>query len=1430
MRPESQRRGIQRAARSIVLSASLIAGFLITTQLFALDPSAANSQYNYSFWMSDDGLPQNTVVSIAQTADGYLWFGTEEGLARFDGVRFTTFYEKKTISALLASRDGSLWISVNDGVSHYKDRQMTHYSRRDGLREGRIYSMSEGSDGSIWMATRTGLNRFHRGKFSAPTVTDGSSETWIWATSVTRDGALWWGTNGGGLKRLFRGAVTTFTTREGLADNIVLAIQEDRNGNLWVGTNRGLSRIQDGKISTFSAADGFPGHPVKAVQEDRDGNIWIGTETGGLHRYAGGRVTSFGAHHRLSNAAVLSLLEGREGDLWIGTSGEGLSQLRPSKFVTVGKSEGLNTDMVWSVRESNDHSLLMGTNRGFSRWKDGVLTTLTVRDGLSSNNIRSVIEDRSGGIWLGTNEGVNLVKNGKVTVYRTSDGLPDNTIRTLTEDREGNVWIGTRGGGLARYRDGVFKVFNKTNGLPGDVVASVDEDRDGKLWIGTSEGLSVFHKGVFTNYSTKDGMSSNAVRVTYHDRQGGHWVGTYGSGLHRFKNGRISTITEKDGLFDDLIFAIVEDRSGNLWMTCNRGVSRVSITELNDFADGKIKRVHATSFDATDGMKAAECNGGSPGAWAGSDGRLFFATIKGVAIIDPENIPLNTLPPPVWNEEVLVDGVETSSGIGLTLSPGKHNLEIRYTALSFIEPKKVQFHYRLKGFSEQWVDAGNRRTAFFTNLPPGNYTFEVMGSNNDGTWSRVGNPLALHVQAAFFQTVWFRIACLVVLLLAVRAAFKIRTRYLRDRERLLVKRVDEQTAELTAGKAAAEAVAEINTHLRLKNELILNSIADGVFGVDLSGNITLDNPAAARMLGWHALELVGRQADDTIHHPAAGAADSGTECPMHQTLSDGVLRQVSSEVFWRKDGSSFPVDYLVAPIRDSKGRVTGVAVTFRDITAQKAVERMKDEFVSTVSHELRTPLTSIRGALGLLSSGMLGTIAEKGQRMLQIAVTNTDRLVRLINDILDLERIDSGKVELSRSDVEAGALMTQAVDGVQSMADEAGVRLAIRPARAILWIDSDRIMQTLTNLLSNAIKFSPSGTTVTLSGTSDANSDFTFRVADQGRGVPADKLDTIFERFKQVDASDSRDKGGSGLGLAICRSIVTAHQGRIWAEKNTPEGSLFQFSLPILQKPVITLEGTNEIRTKTLVVCCDEGPALPPIVQMLEKDGFNVVRVMGVNEVESRAAAIAPDAIILDLAMNRGNVWRVVAALKANAQTREIPIVVASSESPESYASDAAGIAGWVRKPFLSEDLLNAVTEVCEMPTVVIVEDDLDLAGVMTAALESHGIRTVHASNGKEAVNLCVAHDPVLIVLDLVLPDMDGFAIVDILRKQQALRATPLLVYSAREVGFADQARLKLGPTEFLTKGRGSLHDFESRVIRLLKTVTSHDESTNQAA
>ncbi|MBV8545181.1 MAG: response regulator [Acidobacteria bacterium] len=533
--------------------------------------------------------------------------------------------------------------------------------------------------------------------------------------------------------------------------------------------------------------------------------------------------------------------------------------------------------------------------------------------------------------------------------------------------------------------------------------------------------------------------------------------------------------------------------------------------------------------------------------------------------------------------------------------------------------------------------------------------------------------------------------------------------------------VAQRTAELTVAnqellmaKNAAEKAAAQSAQLARESALILNNATDGILGLGLDNRPAFVNPSAVRMLGMRMEDFDGKTIHEAIHHSHAdGTPFPEEECVNTIAMRSGIPIGMVDDTFWRADGTSFPVEYSSTPMRDETGRHIGAVVVFRDVTERRAIEKLKSEFVSTVSHELRTPLTSIRGALGLLSSGLLGPVAETGQRMLKIAVDNTDRLVRLINDILDLERVASGEVELKRGPLDAQTVVNQACEGLQPMADQEGIRIVVEPFAGTLWGDSDRVIQTLTNLIGNAIKFSPPNTVVTLSGTAGAT-EFTFCVADQGRGVPEDKLSTIFQRFSQVDASDSRTKGGSGLGLAICQSIVTAHGGRIWAEKNEPAGTRVQFTIPLAVRAAVSQTAADAAR-----------PAIPN--------------------------------------------------------------------------GDA--------------------------PSVLIVEDDFDLGRVMTEALQRHGLQTFHTASGSEAVQLCAANPPSLIVLDLGLPDLDGYGVVSALRKNKQLKNVPLLVYSALDLGSAEQCRLRLGPTEFLTKSRCSLTDFEEHVIGLLKAVTGAKDS-----
>ena len=626
----------------------------------------------------------------------------------------------------------------------------------------------------------------------------------------------------------------------------------------------------------------------------------------------------------------------------------------------------------------------------------------------------------------------------------------------------------------------------------------------------------------------------------------------------------------------------------------------------------------------------------------------------------------------------------------------------------------------------------------------------------------------------------------------------------RDEE--LERKVAMRTAELRLAAESHETIAR-------RKQLILDSAAEGIFGLDSDGSVIFINRSGALTLGWTVEDILGRRVHDFIH-PADVHTETVPECTICSDTIEPAVRVGKRGAFVKRDGTPIPIEYTSSTMLDPSSRPAGVVVTFRDISERLVVDRMKDEFVSTVSHELRTPLTSIRGALGLLASGLIGKTNDRAQKMLDIAVTNTDRLVRLINDILDLERIDSGRVDLNRAISDASDLMTGAVDVMRAFADRAGVRIELEPTHESLWVDSDRILQTLTNLVSNAVKFSPRGATVRISGERGADV-FTFVVEDHGRGIPASHRESIFERFKQVDSSDSRNKNGTGLGLAICKSIVNAHGGRIWADSVEGAGTTFRFTIPMQPARAQHIEP----RKRRVIVCGNES-----LRTALDKKGFDVVECASVENLHGMTTEMHPDAILIDVvdAHQLDDLSQVIGD--------HVPIVIATTEPASSFDRYSEAIARWVTRPCTDSEVADAVANVCDFTTVLVIEDDLDLAGVIMASLQARGVDTRHAVTGRDAIEICSNVTPRVIVLDLGLPDMDGFTVVEWMKTNKSLAHTPLLVYSAREVTTAEQARLRLGPTEFLTKSRVTIQEFENRVIELLHLVTEEEDAAASRA
>ncbi len=499
---------------------------------------------------------------------------------------------------------------------------------------------------------------------------------------------------------------------------------------------------------------------------------------------------------------------------------------------------------------------------------------------------------------------------------------------------------------------------------------------------------------------------------------------------------------------------------------------------------------------------------------------------------------------------------------------------------------------------------------------------------------------------------------------------------------------------------------------------------------------------------------------------------------------------------------------------------------------RSALDALKDEFISTVSHELRTPLTSIRGSLGLLSSGVLGTPDAKSRNLLRIAVSNTDRLIRLINDILDLERMQSGRAPLQIRRCSLPELADIAIESMSSVAEAAHVHIEFVPQLSYAGLffdgDPDRIVQVLTNLLSNAIKFSSPESTVQIRAEGNPEC-IQLRIIDQGRGIPADKLDSIFDRFLQVDDDDARQKGGTGLGLAICRTIVQQHAGSIWAQRNPDVGSTFHILLPRDARISDAVSAAPEIPAGegAILVCDDDSNIRTVVCEHLARQGYTCLEASSGSQALALATSKHVDAILLDLYMPGLSGWETLQHLRSNAATAHIPVVVLSVLSPDLKGAIAGDAQGWVQKPF-NEHLLFAelgrVLRHGDGPAqLLLVEDDEDLASVLTSSISNSDIAVHHVATRQDAIRHCLSHRPDVLVLDLTLPDGDGFSFIAWMRCQPALATLPLIVYSGRDVSDRERFSLRLGPTEFLTKATVQADEVEALVRSMVRTLRRHD-------
>jgi ligand-binding sensor domain-containing protein len=775
--------------------------FLIAAPVAALDPGRDPSQYVIRRWGAQS-LRGNTVFSVLQTRDRYIWLGTTSGLVRYDGENFAVFDGRNTPEfddggavSLTEGPDGSLFVGTTAGAL-LRYRNGVWNSLRPSGPDAISYLLGD-RDGGVWIGSYdSGIQRWRNGSIARMGLNSQAPQAMFQDPS----GIIWIGTKSRGVIRHDGKQARTMA----YTSEVVQALYADGKGTLWIGTPHGLVRVKDGTTTRLTAADGLTHESVTALLEDKDGSLWAGTAGGGLYRLAQGKWSRLtAAFDGLSDDHVRSLLEDHEGNIWVGTA-DGLNCLSEGPFVTYGRGQGLTDTSVTAVAPGSDGSIWVGTLSGeVSRLREGrVAEQLSLATGRGRDAVLALREMRDGSVWVAFDTlKVVRIQHG-VAVEQT---IPAGArVAAFSEDEGGPILLALRGrerAGYCRldqgrlvpmYPDAVEARPGASGGYPHMGL----RDSRGDLLFAHRFGLSRLREGKWTLFDSKNGIRGDRVRALSEDVEGGGvWAATMG-GLAYLRDDKIQMITRQQGLPENYLRLVLDDGHGHLWISSAGRVFRLAKREVLDVFAGKLEKVSPRVFDNMDGLRATEVLMSNNPGFRATDGTLWFATSKGLARVDPAHISRDLPPPLVHVQGVRVNDTVFAVDRAVAARPGRGDLVIQYAGLSYSTPERIRFRYQLEGYDAAPVDAEGRRTAYYTKIPPGRYRFRVMARNGDGPWSTVEAGLDVHLAPHFYQTGWFAGLCSVAALLAVFGVHRLRVRSLEVQRRELGVRVTESLEQI----------------------------------------------------------------------------------------------------------------------------------------------------------------------------------------------------------------------------------------------------------------------------------------------------------------------------------------------------------------------------------------------------------------------------------------------------------------------------------------------------------------------------------------------------------------------------------------------------------------------------------------------------------
>jgi signal transduction histidine kinase/ligand-binding sensor domain-containing protein len=862
----------------------------------AEDPNS----FGHQSWSTENGLPQNSVHQVFQSADGYIWIATEGGIARFNGVDFKIFNSELTpeitsddICCFAQSRTGPLWIATSDGLLQYSAGAFRRYSIADGLTTNRIANLAVADDGALLLLTTEGIVSFNGSRFSTISLPSSSIPS---AIGTAHDGSIWIASNSG-IFQYLDGRILPLPLSSTSTPKDIQGIGFLPDHSLWLRTSTNLTVLQNGHSRTLTIGHDLPASPIQAVLAGSQGELWIGTHRGLF------ALDKIGNHPQavsaLGSGSILSLTQDKEGNLWVGTETSGLQILRPENFRTIPR---LSDHLITAITQASDGAMWVGTDGdGLDRLRAGNIQHLSTHSGLLSETILALAPAADGSMWIGTPDGLNHIEGAKVRTYTSADGLPDDLIRSLLCDDDGSLWIGTRHG-LAHLQNDRFVTLTHSDGLGSDLVGALLKSHTSNshdLWVGTLDGLARLRDGHIKTFTKIDGLSGDTITALAEDPHGALWIGTKGAGLNALTATGFISLHRND--LPQTIDSILQDDRGNLWLGSSRGIIRVSTAALLKCRSLSTCDPHPVSYGRADGMPTEEAVGvGHPAAWRTPEGVLWFATRKGVAVTDPTHLAENLVPPPVVIERFTVDGVDMPlTSTEQHIAPGHTSFAFEYAGLSYVAPAKVRYRYLLEGFDQRWTEAGSRHIAYYTNLPPRHYRFRVQAANNDGIWNETGAQIVFNVRPPFYRRLWFLPLVLGLSAVVAFLLYRLRVRRLQSQFQAVLAERNRVAREIH--DTLAQSFVGVSVQLELTSQLLAHSQTDAATKqIDQTRTYVREGLAEARRSIWNLRAITAqnslptrltRLADQWNQKKLSTRLNiTGTYRPLAQPFEDEVFR------------------------------------------------------------------------------------------------------------------------------------------------------------------------------------------------------------------------------------------------------------------------------------------------------------------------------------------------------------------------------------------------------------------------------------------------------------------------------------------------------------------------------------------------------------